>query len=126
MLADGADQSMMLTRVLDNEDSDAAFLNQEVSELIAAAEIMFVDGRCVHLFGYTSLMLETLKEPIVFAAKDRMNSVGCAAGVPLEVVKRCLGRMSCWVQLLRATAAAEFPSFDLLSAITSVLLNFDV
>ena len=125
-MADGSDQVIMLTRLLDSEDVDSAFLNQEVASLLAAVDIMFVDGKCVGMFGYTSLMLETLKEPIVWAIKGRVSSIGYADGVPQEIINGCLARMACWSKLLRATIAAEVPSFELISVLTSDPMTIDL
>eukprot|EP00973_Karenia_brevis_P011147 1508861-Karenia_brevis.AAC.1 len=121
-MADGSDQCIMLTRILDNENTDSAFLSREISGLIAAVDILFVEGKCVEMFGYTSLMLKTLSEPIVWAVKGQVNSIGIVGGVPQDIINKCLARMACWSKLLRATVAAEFPSFGLVNVLALGLL----
>ena len=56
MLADAADECLLFTRQLDDEDTDSAKLNDEVAEYLDRLQCLFTDGQCVSLPGYTSFM----------------------------------------------------------------------
>lgn len=117
MLADAADQSMMLTRVLDNEDMDPAALNAEVSVFVTAIETLFGEQRkCLTLVGYTQAMMSLLRRPMVWHVGHELCSIGHHDGVPAVIIDRCLARMRSWLVLARATVEAEFPSFELAQA----------
>ena len=123
MMADVADEGMCLTRLLDCEDVDPAVLNQEVFLFSKKIGVMFGDQRrCLNIFGYTSVMLDLLKEHVVWYVNGHMRSIGYERGVPGDVVDRCIQRMRSYVVLARAALAAEFPSFEI-SQVTWVSTN---
>ena len=113
MMADGSDQTLVLTRLLDREDVDPAIVNGEVRAYINAIEALFGQGeQCLSVYGYTRAMLETLRRPLVWNVSGTVRSIGCEEGVRRDIVVRCLDRMRCWIKLMRATVAVEFPSFE--------------
>ena len=111
-------KTSFFTRLVDNEKTDPALLNQEVSFFINAIEELYVHGKCLECFGYTSLMLKTLSKPIVWTVKGKLRSIGFSRGVPDDIKERCLKRMGCWVVLAKAVARAEFPSFEIVNALS--------
>ena len=117
MMADASDQGMALTRLLDDESVDVAILNREVRAFDVAITALFGDQRqCLHIFGYTSVMLRTLKEQIVYQVGTEMCSIGDAGGVPQHLIDRCLDRMKSFIVLVRAALAAEFPCWEISQA----------
>ena len=67
MLADAADESLALTRLLDAEDADPAVLNREVHCFHLRLAALFGEGKqCLHRLGYTQTMLELLREQVVW------------------------------------------------------------
>ncbi|CAE7244095.1 haeIIM [Symbiodinium sp. CCMP2592] len=116
MLADAADSSIRLTRLMDTESVDPAMLCREVSLYMSSVKGLFLHGACFTEFGFTSTMLETLKTPIVFQLGSETKSFGDSSGVPEEIKKRCLARMQAWLKLAEAAVAAEFPSFEIAQA----------
>ena len=117
MQADASDQVMMLTRVLDDENADPAVINREVATTIATLDRLFGDEKhCLRIFGYTKTMLRTLRRIIVWHVGNVTRSLGSHAGVADDIVDRCLQRMRCWLTLLKATCAAEFPIFEIMQA----------
>ena len=123
MMADVADEGMCLTRLLDNEEVDAAILNSEVNLFIRKVDALFGEGeRCLNIFGYTSVMLNLLKEYVVWHVNGDTRSIGFEHGVPRDIVDRCIQRMRSYVVLARAALAAEFPSFEI-SQVTWVTLK---
>lgn len=114
MMADGSDQTLVLTRLLDREDVDPAIINGEVRAYMNALEAAFGEReQCLSVFGYTRAMLETLRKPLVWNVSGKVQSIGCEGGVPRDIIERCLGRMRCWIKLMQATVAVEFPSFEI-------------
>ena len=119
MLADAADESLLLTRVLDNEDVDPAVANEEVMDYVGRIEGLFGnEKRCLTATGYTSMMLAQLSKPIVFTIKGETRSVGRHGGVLPATIESCSARMRCWNVLARATLAAEFPDFEFLTSLS--------
>jgi hypothetical protein len=126
MQADASDQTMMLTRFLDNEKVDPAEGRREVSNYLNTTDGLFGRrARCLEVFGYTKHMLETLRSPLVWHIGNRTCSLGSSSGVPAGIIERCLERMRCWNTLMKATAAVEFPSFEIMQALGCVVLKFD-
>ena len=117
MQADASDQVMMVTRLLDDEKTDPAIVNREISACLCTLVSLFGDEkRCLEVFGYTRTMLDILRKPIVWHVGNKIYSLGSHSGVSDEVIDRCLQRMRCWLTLLKATCAAEFPSFEIMQA----------
>ena len=118
MLADAADEAILLTRILDNEDLDAAVVNAEVQSFYNKIYALFgPEQKCLEVEGYTTYMLKLLSQPLVFTVGGKTRSIGCDGGVSATIIARCVSRMNCWVVLMRATLMAEFPSFELLTSL---------
>ena len=116
MMADASDQTIVLSRLLDDEDVDPAILNHEVRQYVQTNELLFGDSaKCLTAFGYTRAMMDTLSKPLVWTIGSKTYSIGKQGGVPAEIIERCLGRMRCWLKLMKSTVAAEFPSFEVAS-----------
>jgi len=117
MMADASDQTLMLTRLLDSENVDPAILVGEVRTYLATIDLLFGDQeRCLTVFGYTKVMLDTLSRPMVWSVKGTGCSIGSERGVPRSIILKCLDRMRCWIKLMRATLAVEFPDFEIAHA----------
>ena len=118
MMADIADEAMSLTRLLDTEGVDPAILNKEVSNFNATVSALFgADSKqCLNVFGYTSVMMNLLREQVVWQIGGTTFSIGFEQGVPADIVDRCLGRMASYCVLARAALAAEFPCFEISQA----------
>ena len=68
MLADAAEESLALTRLLDAEDADPAVLNREVHCFHLWLAALVGEGKqCLRRLGYTHSMLELLREQVVWA-----------------------------------------------------------
>ena len=121
MQADASDQTMAVTRMLDDENVDASTLRREIPAYINSIEWLFGESRkCLEVFGYTKTMLDTLKSPIVFHIGKAMKTLG--GEVPEEVICRCFERMRCWITLMKATCLAEFPSYEITHALALVVI----
>ena len=116
MLADAADSSLALTRSLDSENVDPAQLKSELLQYTKQIRSLFVEGRCVTVFGFTSTMLKQLNSPVIFYVGKHLRTLGSNAGVARDVMDRCLGRMQAWVKLAVSAMEAEFPHFEVAQA----------
>eukprot|EP00435_Cladocopium_sp_Y103_P022118 s3625_g5.t1 len=113
MLADAADSSLQLTRKMDSEEMDPATITQDICHYLQEIQALFVHGEVLQRFGYTSTMLQTLKQPLVYQLGPLSKCLGSQAGVKQEIKDRCLTRMKIWVKLAKEALEAEFPSFEL-------------
>ena len=113
MLSDASDEAIVLTRLLDQEDTDPAMLQREVGAFLTRVGSLFDGGKVTQVFGYTSTMLASLRSPMVYEIAGQLRTLGDARGVQGDVIERCLDRMRCWLVLARATIKAKFPSFEL-------------
>jgi hypothetical protein len=116
MQADASDQTLFVTRMLDNEDVDAATIRRRLSDYLCTIDSL-LDGpnpKILTVFGYTSTMLNTLRRPLVWHIGNESFCLGSTSGVSDEIITRCIDRMQCWKLLMKATISAEFPSFEIM------------
>ena len=113
MLADASDQSLALTRLMDNEQVDPASIHKEIHSFNMSITGLFNNKQCLSVFGYTKVMLDMLRDPILWQVGGIAHSIGDETGVKQDVIDRCLGRMRSWIILARAALDAEFPSWEI-------------
>lgn len=117
MLADATDEGLYFTRVVDDEDTDMASLQATVLRFIRKLEVLFKDGQCVDLPGYTHFMIESLKRVrVIRLSRTEVRSLGGDGKPSQAVVQRCLQRMQRFVKLAVAVTVAEFPDYELCSS----------
>ena len=117
MMADAADEALVLVRFLDDEDLDVATLMTEVQNFVDKIEALFGgEAMCLELDGYTKYMLSTLSTPIIFQVGKESRSLGVHGGVSPTMINSCLQRMRAWTVLMKAVVLAEFPTFDMVRA----------
>ncbi len=120
MLADAADECMMLLRFFDTEDADPALTSARVSEFMWRIMHLFGEncgGHCLNHEGYTKYTLELLQHVVtVNLSRKRMKSIGDPRGVSHDTQVPCLNRMHCWVRLAAEVLRTDFPSYELMQA----------
>ena len=118
MLADAADEALLFTRQLDDENVDPGQLSAIVERFQTALRVLFLEGKCVDLPGFTSHMLGQLQKPRSFqpAPTQPARTFGGPGAISKDVVERCLSRMQKYARLAAEVTRAEFPNFDILSA----------
>ena len=117
MLADAGDESAMVLRAADQTHSDPANAAFWIASYSRRIQILFLEGACLRT-GYTKVMLETLRKPMVYVVNGTMLQCGHAAGASQEQVTWCLDKMKCWARMAIATAHAEFPDFTVMHAMS--------
>ena len=116
MPADVADQTLFVTRKTDSEALDAATVRRLICEYLSTLDLLIggANPKILTVFGYTRSMLNTLRRPLVWHLGNTSFCLGSCSGVSDEIITRCLDRMRNWKVLMKATAAAEFPSFEIM------------
>ena len=110
MLADAADEGMLLTRPCDAEAMDVASLAARISTFLDRVTNLFgPNSRCLTVPGYIGIILEQLRQPTVWFVGER----GYTPTPPSQGdINTCLGRMRAWLRLAAAEISAEFPSWE--------------
>ena len=122
LLADAGDECNMLIRVMDTERMDVSAVSMNLRAFLSRIHALFVDEHCWKL-GYTQYMVQQLQEPVLLLAMDGQKTLGCAAGVPVDIKRRCVQRMANWVHLARETIRAEIPEFEIIYAMRAFNLG---
>ena len=118
MMADAADEGLLLVRICDHEIVDTADLPGEVQSFLGRVRFLFGPrGGCTEVEGYTKYALTEVRPTVrTFHAAGRQMSFGIAGGISPAVVRRALGRMAGWLATAEAVVQTEFPSFDVLQS----------
>ena len=119
MLADATDEGLLLVRQTDSEDTCPAEHPGFVKQFVAKIQLLFEQGKCVELPGYTKHVLDLLESRVrLLHCGHTTRSLGGpgARWRRQEVIDTCLCRMRAWTKLSIACITAEFPSFELLNA----------
>jgi hypothetical protein len=115
MCADASDEAMLLVRAFDSESMDIAETLGRTRDFLQRVEALFGAGRCLTTMGYTQHCKELLDSGELLAYTSR-GPRNLGFRLTAQAVKRCLGRMACWVALARDVINSEFPSCDVLTA----------
>lgn len=109
MLADASDEAMSPLRFLDEEGHCITAVHQELRVFLNRVNRLFgAERKCLES-GYTALMVEFLREPMMLLIDNRPCHVG---GPKAADIDKCFAHMRAWLKLAIQTVQAEFPSFD--------------
>ena len=95
MLADAADESMLVLRAHDKKMADPADTAFWIAAYVRRVQTLFLDGECLKL-GYTRVMMDALKKPLVYIVRGTPLQCGCESGTTPSDVQFCFGKMQCW------------------------------
>ena len=115
MLADAAHEASAFTRQLGDENVDPGELSAIVEPFLTALRVLFLEGRCVGLPGFTRHMLDKPRSSQP-APTQPARTLGGPGATSDDVVERCLTRTQKDARLAAEVTRAEFPPFDILSA----------
>jgi len=109
---------LAFTRQLGDENADSGELWAIMERFMTALRVLFLEGRCVDLPGFTSHMLNQLQKPRSFqpAPTQLARTSGGPGAISDDVAERCLARMRKYARLAAEATRAEFPHFDILAA----------
>ena len=117
MMADAADEVLILTRAFDAEDCDLATRASCIDAFRKRVQALF-NGQspaCLTT-GYTKEAISLL-ESQMFVIKKRGKTVTSFGGqntVTDTMKNACLGKMRVWMKLCLAVVEAEFPEFEVI------------
>ncbi|MCP4240527.1 MAG: hypothetical protein GY772_08180 [bacterium] len=117
MLADAGDESIIVVRSVDTERANPAELAFDIARFVHNIQYLFLEGNCTK-HGYTKVMLEFLRTPMIYTVNGTALQSGSPSGVPQDVIDECVAHTQCWARLAIATARAEFPEFSALNAMS--------
>ena len=117
MLADAGDESLLIVRAHDKKKADPAETAFWIASYVRRIQTLFLESECLKL-GYTKVMMDTLKTPLVYVVRGAPLQCGSQQGATPDDQQYCLAKMKCWARLAIATAAAEFPEFCTMHAMS--------
>ena len=126
LLADAADEGLLLVRQLDCEHFDLAGLQSSVGGFVERLDFLFRHRGCMTVeSSFTQHCLRLLA-----AGQLQVLPASSTAGRVLtppcgEAVDRCIRRMTAWAHMAKAAVEAEFPNFLVLNSFAVFALSDD-
>ena len=118
MAADAGDESLMLTRLADDEAMDATTWPHHCEDYLQRLLTLFGTSEFCFESGFTRYMLEFLECRHVYFVEGNPRSIGGRGVVTEQLKSRCISRFRNWVFLVRTIIKAEFPDFDVVSSMS--------
>ena len=117
MLADAGDEASALVRFFDGDEYDVAASPAMIRSFLNHIDHLFL-RRGALTCGYTAHAVKHLRTTSRLArlGSGKHKTIGGTSSVTPELLNRCFGRMAGYVRLAAESIAAEFPSWELLSA----------
>ncbi len=112
MMADAAQETLLITRMFDTEGYDLAKVPSAIRAYVKTLEHLFLQSPpgCQET-GYAAFAIRTLQKPLLFHGRGyALRSVG-GQEVDRGTLARCVARMACWTRLAIQRAAFEFPQW---------------
>lgn len=128
LLADAADESLLLVRHLDTEGVDLATLHSTVAHYMDRLDYLFKRGGCMTVensFVQHCLSLLDAGQLQVLPHSERAGGHRVLARPSAEAVERCVRRMSVFSDMAKATVQAEFPDFLAINSFSVFALSDD-
>jgi len=119
MMADAADDGLVLTREHDDFDkADPSNMSDDVHCFLVKIVELYVNGKIVDTFSYTKYMLTllTVSPVTVQISANEHKTIGDRMGVSQAIIGQCLGHMQPWVKLCVSVVRAEYPAFELVQS----------
>lgn len=116
MCADGADESLMLTRHFDSESHDIAEIHAAAGSYVTRLKFLFVQEQAVRTTGFTSHMLQWLQKTRAFKVGKKVKCIGGPGIVTRQMIELAFKPIKVFVHLAAQTIEAEYPSFSIIAA----------
>ena len=128
LLADAADEGLLLVRQMDTEQFDIASLHSTVAHFVERVGFLFNQGGCMvveNSFVQSCLsILSAGQVQVLPHSENQEASHRRVLGKPSEdAVQRCVNRMAVWAETARAALEAEFPNFLVLHSFAVFALS---
>ena len=116
MISDGAHEGLLFTRFADDQNMDASEAPYMCAQFVHRLQVLFVEGQCTKLPGFTQWVIDGLKRPRTLFFGGRPKVLGGPGKVDVGMINELLQRMVCWTKLARDVITTEWPCFDVLNA----------
>ena len=118
LLADAADEGLVLVRQMDREQFDLATLHSSVGDFVERVRMLFKEGGCMTMeHSFTQHCMDLLAsgqlQMLPRSGGGQHRVLGPATD---DEVRRCVARMSTWADMAKAVVEAEFPDFLAINA----------
>ncbi len=125
LLADAGEETILLTRFLDDESFDKALLYTELANFVARVEALFVHKGCLTVAtSFThAILVFLLEQPRTLFVNGAPRKLGGADRISPGLLDRAVQRLVAWVRLSKEVLRAEFPHFEVLQAFAAVDLR---
>ena len=97
LLADSGEETIALTRFLDNEDFDKSALAPQLNDFVSRIHLLFVDGDVLTMQSSLTTQVEFLKQRRTLFLTDGVRSLGGPHAVTESILARCMERLRYWV-----------------------------
>ena len=115
MLADAFDEAMLLVRLFEQGDYDAAEILSTIQTYVENLDVLFLQKKAKYC-GYTRFALELLKTQRVFLVGQGRKIFGGPHVITDAIYDRCCARMCAYMRLVLSALDAEFGDWQLLFA----------
>ena len=128
LLADAADEGLLLVRQMGSEQFDIASLHSTVAHFVERVDFLFNQGGCMAVensFVQSCLsILSAGQVQVLPHSENQKASHRRVLGKPSEeAVQRCVNRMAVWAETAKAALEAEFPNFLVLHSFAVFALS---
>ena len=119
MLVDVMDESLLLIRQVDNEQSDSAEIGNYVQSFADRIQMLILQRAILTTTGYTKLVMDLLLE-------GKLKFFACGAARQLqpcqdESIDQCFKNMEVWARMALEVLRTEFPHYGIFSAFGAAL-----
>ena len=118
MMADAADEHLLIRRFFDSESWDVASIGSELDSFLRRVEFLFIPAAagsaagCLNQ-GFVRYACQLLAKPRVCWVGDSQRTIGGPGAVTQQLLGKCLSRMANWLRLTISAVSAEFPDWQL-------------
>lgn len=123
MLADAADEVILLVRFFDTNAFEPEQVAQQVTAFQARVHRLFAEGGCLQAGTATHVAIRGLHRVRAIPGRMPAATLGSEAGPCKLLVQACLGRMMAWARLANAVCETEFPGHGLIWALSVFALR---
>ncbi|CAK9097012.1 Uncharacterized protein SCF082_LOCUS45530 [Durusdinium trenchii] len=115
MVADAADEALVLIRSVDQEDVDLSMVSTFVHSFMVRIATLFMEEKVMQV-GYTMHVMDLTTTGGLTMFLKRSGQAKRIAAPDRECRQRCLDRMKCWAKLAAEVVETEFPNYSVFNA----------
>ena len=116
MMADAADEVLLVIRHFDDEGVDSSKTTQVLHNFMDRIHYLFVLENVLKVEGHTKIALRFLSRPHVYEVNGTVKCIGGVVGDAVRAAADPLKHLKTWCVLAFESVLAEFPSFETMQA----------